>query len=222
MMAVHASATPVGNARLFHAADTERPASSAHASVVRLANIVQRQIPLTPSGACNSKRSRSACRIVPLDFEPKGLRSGERWKAGRTKPRPGQWLFQSQSHRLPVTLPQPGKMDAGNHPRPHSPSPTRIAHAESDATYLLAGVKIVAEYRLHNINRARMENLVHRLFGAAQIDLTIPDRFDDKVKPKEWFLVPLPTIDEAVKRIVDGSITEYTGDPASARLKRVE
>lgn len=99
---------------------------------------------------------------------------------------------------------------------------TRIANAENDATYLLASVEIVAEYRLHNINRTRMENLFHRLFGAVQIDLTIPDRFGNPVKPREWFLVPLQAIDETVKRIVDGSITEYAYDPASARLNRTE
>lgn len=98
---------------------------------------------------------------------------------------------------------------------------TRIANAENDATYLLAGVDIVAEYRLHNIHRTRMENLFHRLFGAAQIDLTIPDRFGNPVKPREWFLVPLQAIDEAVKRMVDGSITDYAYDPASACLKRI-
>jgi len=98
----------------------------------------------------------------------------------------------------------------------------RIANAENDATYLLADVEVVAEYRLHNINRTRMENLFHRLFGAVQIDLTIPDRFGQPVKPKEWFLVPLQAIDEVVKRIVDGSITEYAYDPASARLARIE
>lgn len=99
---------------------------------------------------------------------------------------------------------------------------TRIANAENDATYLLAGVDIVAEYRLHNLSRTRLESLFHRLFGAAQIDLTIPDRFGNPVKPREWFLVPLQVIDEAVRRIVDGSITEYAYDPASARLNRVE
>lgn len=99
---------------------------------------------------------------------------------------------------------------------------TRIANAENDATYLLAPVEIVAEYRLHNINRTRMENLFHRLFGAVQIDLTIPDRFGNLVKPREWFLVPLQAIDEAVKRMVDGSITDYAYDPESARLNRIE
>ena len=95
---------------------------------------------------------------------------------------------------------------------------TRIASAENDATYLLAGVEIVATYKLHNLNRTKMENIFHRLFGAAQIDLTIEDRFGRPVKPREWFLVPLQVIDEAVQRIRDGSIVNVVYDPTAAKL----
>ena len=95
---------------------------------------------------------------------------------------------------------------------------TRIAGAEKDATYLLAAVKVVATYKLHNLNRTRLENIFHRLFGAAQLDLTIEDRFGHPVKPREWFLVPLQVIDEAVQRIRDGSITDVVYDPQTARL----
>jgi hypothetical protein len=94
----------------------------------------------------------------------------------------------------------------------------RIAGAENDATYLLAGVEVVATYKLHNLNRIRLENIFHHLFGAAQLDLTIEDRFGHPVKPREWFLVPLHVIDEAVQRIRDGSITEVVYDPKAARL----
>ena len=95
---------------------------------------------------------------------------------------------------------------------------TRIADAENQATYLLAPVEIVAEYRLHNINRTRMENIFHRLFSTVQLDLTIEDRFGKPVKPKEWFVVPLHVIDEAVERIRDGTITGLVYDPQIARL----
>lgn len=95
---------------------------------------------------------------------------------------------------------------------------SRITGAEKDATYLLADVEVVATYKLHNMNRIRLENIFHRLFGAAQLDLTIEDRFGHPVKPREWFLVPLHAIDEAVQRIRDGSITEVTYDPKTARL----
>lgn len=97
---------------------------------------------------------------------------------------------------------------------------TRIAAATKDATYLLADVEIVATYKLHNLNRTRMENIFHRLFGAAQIDVAIEDRFGNPVKPREWFLVPLHVIDEAVERIKDGSITEMAYDPTTAQLVR--
>ncbi|MGB3392636.1 MAG: GIY-YIG nuclease family protein [Stenotrophomonas sp.] len=95
---------------------------------------------------------------------------------------------------------------------------TRIAAAKKDATYLLADVEIVATYTLHNINRTRLESLFHRVFAAAQLELSIEDRFGHQVKPKEWFLVPLQVIDEAVERIRDGSITTVVYDPHNARL----
>jgi hypothetical protein len=94
----------------------------------------------------------------------------------------------------------------------------RISGAEKDATYLLARVEVIATYRLHNLNPGKLEKLFHRLFGAAQLDIVIEDRFGNPVKPKEWFLVPLTVIDDAVSRIQDGSITSLTYDPKTARL----
>jgi hypothetical protein len=95
---------------------------------------------------------------------------------------------------------------------------TRISGANKDATYLLADVEVLATYKLHNLNRTKLEHIFHRLFGAVQIDLTIEDRFGHPVKPKEWFLVPLHVINEAVERIRDGSITDTVYDPKTARL----
>lgn len=94
----------------------------------------------------------------------------------------------------------------------------RLAGVEKDATYLLAGVEVVSTYKLFNINRRRLEALIHKVFASAQIDLTITDRFGNPVKPREWFLVPLSVIDEAVTRIRDGSITEWVYDPTQGRL----
>jgi hypothetical protein len=95
---------------------------------------------------------------------------------------------------------------------------TRIAGASKDATYLLADVEIVATYTLHNMNRVKLENIIHRLFGAAQLDLTIQDRFGQLVKPREWFLIPLSVIDEAIDYLRDGNLPEVEYDPQSVRL----
>ena len=99
---------------------------------------------------------------------------------------------------------------------------TRIANAENEATYLLAKVEVVATYKLAGINRTRMENLFHRLFAPARLNITINDRFGHPVQPEEWFLVPLFVIDEAVARIKDGSVTGHIYDPSVAKLVRVK
>lgn len=97
----------------------------------------------------------------------------------------------------------------------------RIANAKLDPTFLMADVEVVATYELYNINRARLENLVHRVFESARLEIEIKDRFGNPVIPREWFLVPLFVVNEAVDRIKDGSITEFEYDPKTASLKRV-
>lgn len=94
----------------------------------------------------------------------------------------------------------------------------RVAGARLQPTFLMADVEIVATYTLYNINRTKLEKLIHRVFGSAQLDISIPDRFGNPVVPREWFLVPLFVIDEAVERIKDGTITDYRYDPSQAKL----
>jgi len=96
----------------------------------------------------------------------------------------------------------------------------RIAGARLQPTFLMADVEIVATYELFNINRTKLENLIHRIFDTARLDIEIKDRFGNPVIPREWFLVPLFAIDEAVEKIKDGTITEYIYDPKQARLVR--
>jgi hypothetical protein len=96
----------------------------------------------------------------------------------------------------------------------------RFANAKNDATFLLADVDVVATYDLYNINRVKLENLIHRVFDPARLDIEIADRFGKPVAPREWFLVPLFVVDEVVERIRDGSITGYVYDPKAARLVR--
>jgi T5orf172 domain len=94
----------------------------------------------------------------------------------------------------------------------------RIANARLDPTFLMADVEIVATYELYNINRTKLENLIHRIFGPARLDIEIKDRFGKPVIPREWFLVPLFVIDEVVEKIRDGTISNFTYDPKLASL----
>jgi len=59
-----------------------------------------------------------------------------------------------------------------------------------------------------------------RIFGAARLEIEIKDRFGQPVIPREWFLVPLFVVDEAIERLKDGTIAGYTYDPKPASLVR--
>lgn len=96
----------------------------------------------------------------------------------------------------------------------------RIANAKKDPTYLLAEVEIVATFKLANINRKKLEALLHKFFGSARLDLELKDRFGQNVEPREWFLVPLPAIEDAIERLMDGSLALYRYDSDRARLVR--
>lgn len=95
---------------------------------------------------------------------------------------------------------------------------TRIAKAKLDPTFLMADVEIVATYELYNINRVKLEHIIHMFFECARLDIEISDRFGNPVIPKEWFLVPLHIIDEAVELIKNGKISNYKYDVKSASL----
>jgi hypothetical protein len=97
----------------------------------------------------------------------------------------------------------------------------RVASARVDPTFLLADVAIVATFDLFNINRVKLENLIHRVFDPARLDIEIKDRFGNPVVPREWFLVPLFVINEVVDRIKDGTIVQYVYDPKIASLVKI-
>lgn len=98
---------------------------------------------------------------------------------------------------------------------------TRVAGADKSATYLLAGVEVAATYKVFDVNPRQLEGLLHKVFAPALLDLTLQDRFGNPVRPREWFLVPINAIDEAVQRIRDGSIVGYRYDPSAGRLAEV-
>ena len=55
----------------------------------------------------------------------------------------------------------------------------------------ISDVEIIATYRLANINRVKLEKLIHKFFESAKLEIEIIDRFGKPVKVREWFLVPV-------------------------------
>lgn len=97
----------------------------------------------------------------------------------------------------------------------------RIANAKKDPTYLLADVEVMATVRLVTINRKKLETLLQNFFSGARLDLELQDRFGATVKPREWFLVPLDVIEEAIDKIKNGTINQFRYDLETAKLTRL-
>jgi hypothetical protein len=97
----------------------------------------------------------------------------------------------------------------------------RIVQAEREPTFLLAPVKIVATWKLANIKRFGLEQILHRVLSPAQLQISALGRFGPAVEPQEWFVVPFSVINEVMTHIQDGSITGYVYDPSLGRLRHV-
>ena len=94
----------------------------------------------------------------------------------------------------------------------------RIGNPKVSSTYLMADVEVVATYELSNINPVKLEKLIHRFFEPARLNIEIKDRFGNPIDPREWFLVPLFVIDEAINRIKDGSIVKSAYDVKGQKI----
>lgn len=98
---------------------------------------------------------------------------------------------------------------------------SRLKGVEDDPTFLMAAVKPVMTYQAINLSANAFERLVHHFFGEARLDIEVKDRFGKAIRPREWFLLPLPVIEQAVPLIVDGSILRYRYDHRACAIVEV-
>lgn len=94
----------------------------------------------------------------------------------------------------------------------------RVKGASTSPTYLMAPVKIVADYRVYNLKASGLEALLHRVFAGVRLELTQIDRNGRDYDPAEWFIAPRDVINQAVAMIMSGEITDYVYDQAQQRL----
>ncbi|MDA8962851.1 GIY-YIG nuclease family protein [Pseudomonadales bacterium] len=96
----------------------------------------------------------------------------------------------------------------------------RLSGAENDPTFLFAKVDLVASFELYNISKNNLEKLLHKVFASARLEIEIPDRFGKVYRPKEWFCVPLNTIQDAVEKLKDGSLINYKFNIKTGQLEK--
>jgi hypothetical protein len=95
----------------------------------------------------------------------------------------------------------------------------RIKNAKNEATYLFADVQKVASYRVYNRNADKLEELLHRFFANACLDIDLFNEKGQRLNPREWFVVPFEIIEEAIRLILNESIVNYEYDLLSKKIK---
>lgn len=95
----------------------------------------------------------------------------------------------------------------------------RIKNARNEATYLFADVQKVESYKIYNRNADKLENLLHRFFANACLNIDLFDEKGQRLNPREWFIVPLEVIKEAIELIINENIINYEYDPMAKKIK---
>lgn len=99
------------------------------------------------------------------------------------------------------------------------PVEKRIAHAESESTYLMAPVEIVASYRTYNLKTSALEHLLHRVFSEKRLRLSQVGKDGRVYEPSEWYSVPLKVVNQAITLITSGDIVDYEYDAETRELR---
>ncbi len=95
----------------------------------------------------------------------------------------------------------------------------RIKNAKNEATYLFSGVKKIATYKVYNRNADKLESLLHRFFAKACLDIDLFNEKEQRLNPREWFVVPFEVIEETIQLILNGSISYYEYDTVNKIIK---
>jgi len=98
----------------------------------------------------------------------------------------------------------------------------RIKNAVNEPTYLMAPVKIIAEYKTFNMNTQKFELLLHKFFGHCCVSIDIFDNNGTRHTPREWFQIPYNIIEQAIKLIITGEIIDYSYDSELKQIVKIE
>ena len=94
----------------------------------------------------------------------------------------------------------------------------RIKNAKEEPTYLMAEVRILQTHKCYNINPQKLEQLLHKFFGAACLKIDIFDSVGIRYTPREWFIAPLFIIQQAIEMIISGEIVGYRYDVSGRKI----
>jgi hypothetical protein len=68
------------------------------------------------------------------------------------------------------------------------------------------------------VNLPKLENLLHRFFDPAAAKIQVTDAQGNYHTPKEWFSIPIATIETALRLLISGEIVNYSYNPGTGQI----
>jgi len=84
----------------------------------------------------------------------------------------------------------------------------------------MAPVHVVETFECFNLNPQKLELLLHKFFGKVCLEVDVFDKSGKRFTPREWFIAPLPVIEEAIELIISGEIINYTYDDVLMMIQK--
>ena len=97
----------------------------------------------------------------------------------------------------------------------------RIKNAENEPIYLMAPVKIESSWTCYNMSAQKFEQLIHRFFGHTCLEIDVFDEKGIRHTPREWFIVPIEAIEQAITLIISGEIVNYRYDKEEEKIMQI-
>lgn len=94
----------------------------------------------------------------------------------------------------------------------------RIKNAENEPTYLMSEVEIISVYECYNLNPQKFEHIMHTFFAEACLNLDVFGDDGKRYNPREWFILPLAIIEEAITHIISCDIIGLRYDSISNKI----
>jgi len=88
----------------------------------------------------------------------------------------------------------------------------RVKNAKNETTFLNSDVEIISETPISGFSPSKIENIIQSFFSKRKIDIEIVDKSGKKVKPNEWFSVPINIIHEAIDLLRKNNLNGHRYD----------
>lgn len=94
----------------------------------------------------------------------------------------------------------------------------RIRNAKTQSTYLFNDVTIVSTYRCFNVSSSHIERVLHDFFADVRLDIELADPVGNLYHPREWFIVDIDILDEAISLFLEKKLDLFFYDPRANQI----